>query len=156
MWICPSWGVSSLTWAPLRRGFLLIRARPRAPARALADLAVFATSGEAAAVDPLDRAAFTPICPAIVQGEPSRAGLLLSPPTPERPCTPPKSTLSTREGAPPAVRCAACSEPLQRRRPALADPPHRMTNAPSGSRTGRHSPREGRQRTRHIESTGNR
>ena len=31
--ICPSWGVSSLTWAPLRRGFLLPESGPVACAR---------------------------------------------------------------------------------------------------------------------------
>ena len=146
IFICPSWGVSSLTWAPLRRGFLL----PGSGAVAFPDPAAprFAVSGGLPVREraPLDRVAIAPICALSIPSA-SRAvpGLLVSQEhLPERGdrryaaenhncdsgAEAPRRSLRLRFRA--ATRAAASS----------CDPPHRMTNAPSGSRMGPHSPGE--------------
>ncbi len=81
MCICPSWGVSSLTWAPLRRGFLLPDSgRPLGPDSAMLRFFRFRRfSPDGKEPAQLDRVTIAPICPAgIPQASRARAPLVNS------------------------------------------------------------------------------
>jgi hypothetical protein len=142
--ICPSWGVSSLTWAPLRRGFLLPESGPVACAWIRRGPGFAPSGGLARARRRVIRLTGSQSRLFAVRAFPSasRAARLLSwsrRSTRQRAAIDdmrPKITIATAGQGCPGVRCASRSEPLQGRRPAVADPPHRMTNAPSGPRTG--------------------
>ena len=143
--ICPSWGVSSLTWAPLRRGFLLPESGPVACARIRRAPGFAASGGLSRARKRVIRliGSRSGLFALLSIASASRAARLLSwsrRSTRQRAAVDdmrPKITITTAGQGCPGVRCASRSEPLQGRRPAVADPPHRMTNAPSGPRTGR-------------------